>query len=1500
MADDEESPLLEDPRLITPGPNDLIIADEDNGDDLNQNSLLDAKEQLEEPQLDFMKVDEEELELQDEVMEEDESNFMEKIEHIEEGLSSQKESFDDNQVDPAEMEDAVVERNEEVMETSECNVEGTSSERVHNKDEAEEPNIEATSYGSLIDEKIPPMTPEPKAEVQDRAQGPECEYETREINGLVLKVPKWEVELAKKFGFNPFCYIQQDNKISLPISEPKEEKIKVQKKEKKRKKLDEVPVEPRKRKRSKTETPTPTTSSVSSLKPPTKKIKLISESCKVCGKSMKDREFLPDRGTFYCSTKCITKKVISLMKTMTENDELFLMDRKGRKYAGEVPPLKKLEAFLLRDPSFEPVIRERQREAGDSMGAVRRQIREIVQKVFTDRFKFHDIYNTHRAKELGFQVEYDLFNEYKNVRDENYKSWFRLFIRCVKNCGKTFLDVLIENPLKLSELVKLHGKQLEEEVQKIDTIEAGVLDITEEPSTSTVPVEVTKPKKPIEFDLLKKKFKPLDRIPKVELAACDNVPKTALDDILGDAMRDTTSKHGSHLYDANCKICSRKNQDEALKQQRLEKLKKKEQEEREAKEKERELKNKKRMNGRTRDPLERSLRFSDDEGPGGDEGGFDDIDSSDLLTRSPFAHRSSPGVLKREFNGQRSPFYSSNQSPDALMEREKRRESWRNLPKEASTDDKVLANNVIWSGRVCADSYSFDCNLLFVRNRSAYHLKNDMSPIILVKQSVERDYVYKQIDRLKNKWDRHLISLLMQPPQKSSEYQCFVSFYNELNRSDRMVVVSSNRSPSSITDMYFYALPPGQELHPVLDRQDGPGLMDFVKKCGNIMALVVRKATPNRENWRSTDAVQKADSYRGDRDSRRPLSRDENDLRRVGPPPTLAPPSLAPPRTRSPQRSISPEPFYRASPGITTDDFEPDLMNRIGSPRNGSSPIFGVQKRDYSDFMRPAGIREASVKQEKSRSHFLHREGSLLRNDPDPLKLSNISPVTDDNEELKRRSDSPKPSNLTLNALDDLNSLVDVDEFHIRRSRNMNGMREQDEDSWTRALVDDPTKLPLTFESLIAELKHLKKSKNIRLLSEAYYCFHTMKPTEKAAIEELANKAEGELKMEVDLEVKPDLVVERRVESVVQKKLPLPVLPPLPLAEELTKLTKQKEGNSSPNPPPPPPPPALELGEIDSNTQSPIDEIIPPPPPPPQHLDVNWTPPPPPPVPPPVVRGSPLSQPAPTYPLPIHPLSHPMTDMIPPPQAVPPPPFIPSLQGGQVQPVPPPFMGFPSGITYPPPPPFQHSVPIPIRSEPVQIPIDTFDSDGEGYNQEEYSPFKKFKEEKKFPFKHLKPQPHVDPKGRGANNIPLGKGAGEIFGQNGNNEEQGAMEPGPSGEFPENENPLSRLLPQPVMQRPRGGPPQMRGNFRGSPSRGGFNSAGPSMPYPMPVPPRGMMRGRGRGGIIPRGVSMPRGPPCPIRPPGPGMQNPPGFPPRGRGQPRGPPPGRYPMRGFYR
>lgn len=91
------------------------------------------------------------------------------------------------------------------------------------------------------------------------------------------------------------------------------------------------------------------------------------------------------------------------------------------------------------------------------------------------RCSFHDIDITEkRAKELSFQVEYDLLEFIKSVRDTRYRDWCRAFLKFIINSGKVFLDKLLNATVTTSRLVRIPHSLLDSELQRMDEIEPAV------------------------------------------------------------------------------------------------------------------------------------------------------------------------------------------------------------------------------------------------------------------------------------------------------------------------------------------------------------------------------------------------------------------------------------------------------------------------------------------------------------------------------------------------------------------------------------------------------------------------------------------------------------------------------------------------------------------------------------------------------------------------------------------------------------------------------------------------------------------------------------------------------------------------------------------------------------------------------------------------------------------------------------------------------------------
>ncbi|KAI6173526.1 hypothetical protein M3Y98_01090800 [Aphelenchoides besseyi] len=373
---------------------------------------------------------------------------------------------------------------------------------------------------------------------------------TYQVGNTTLEVLKDDFDLAASLGFHSFNYIPL---TSVSLSSIKE-------------------------KSTVNERKAPTEKSVDIDKPSTsrqlifkaKRVKLITQSCKVCLQPMDQRTFMVEKETFYCSVECINKKVKQITKTLKPRDQLFLTDRRGRLYPN-LTNIETLEAFLLRKPNYEPCVRIEEPQdkstGSDVSSNVRPAVRDNLMKELSKRCGFHDINVTEkRVKELCYEIELDLCAAVKNdVKNLHYRTWFKTFTKFLMISGKNSLEKLLNGKVSISSLTKLSSKLLDAELQKL-----GELEVTEE-NTSDIEVLLEVPKAetkqaapsapkiksamtgfPFKRLLAKPQTKPTTT--GVSETKTTEVGHSAIDDILGNS-ENTTSKHGSHLYDANCNIC---------------------------------------------------------------------------------------------------------------------------------------------------------------------------------------------------------------------------------------------------------------------------------------------------------------------------------------------------------------------------------------------------------------------------------------------------------------------------------------------------------------------------------------------------------------------------------------------------------------------------------------------------------------------------------------------------------------------------------------------------------------------------------------------------------------------------------------------------------------------------------------------------------------------------------------------------------------------------------
>ncbi|KAI6191756.1 hypothetical protein M3Y97_00262200 [Aphelenchoides bicaudatus] len=632
---------------------------------------------------------------------------------------------------------------------------------------------------------------------------------------------------------------------------------------------------------------------------------------------MDQRLFMPDGETFYCSTECIHKKVKQVRKSLTHRDQIFVTDRRGRLHANYVPDIDSLESFLLRRPSYEPCVKvstdEDPKASPPSMSSTADDSRVRIRNTFSDqiikRCTFHDIeISEKKAKELSHQVEYDLFEFLKSVRDVRYRNWCRCFLKFLMNSTSVFMEKLVNGTADTARLVRIPDQILDRELHKMDEIEAAVEtpvkseDSTPLPSVSTSVIEKKPKPSPLSFPF-KYRSEPLKTSTNQQTKPVEP-EKLAIDIILGEGNASTTSSHMNHLYDKNCEICKN--------QQCLKKVKKNKQE------KERE-KGPKRNGSREDLSIERNSSFNrfgrtssrfestttfkqqtkvskssnrhnfsdDDASPAGfviDEdfeppppGHTPDFKQDthrsanksarkNHVSESSFSNKSNfeSSRKRRRSRSPLSPFYGgapstgpqlSSVDSNRISPVEFRRESWRqpnNRPQISPEPEPIQPavhemELILTSTFDFPNKYRFNCEFSLVKNRlAAGNLQKIMPETLRVQGSIDCKSVWVYLDSLKKAWTKEIITLLMYPPEDKTDYADYTTLYTFLETSKRMTVIDV-KNCLDLKDVYLHALPAQTPLHPSCDVGDGPGLSPIVQQSGNIIAIIVKHSGKRSE-----------------------------------------------------------------------------------------------------------------------------------------------------------------------------------------------------------------------------------------------------------------------------------------------------------------------------------------------------------------------------------------------------------------------------------------------------------------------------------------------------------------------------------------------------------------------------------------------------------------------------------------------------------------------------
>uniref|UniRef100_A0A915CNK9 TFIIS central domain-containing protein n=1 Tax=Ditylenchus dipsaci TaxID=166011 RepID=A0A915CNK9_9BILA len=354
---------------------------------------------------------------------------------------------------------------------------------------------------------------------------------------------------------------------------------------------------------------------------------------------------------------------------------------------------------------------------------------------------------------------------------------------------------------------------------------------------------------------------------------CKVEVKSALDNILDDAEKDTTGQHNSHLYDANCEICKNKTRSEVVLKERAERMEAK----LEAKRQQEQEDLKKRFLSKTPGPgfvpvasrSSYSANRIDDEpedeyqdmGAGFDEdfaGGLADkapssINKENASSEQPKSRTpppldtytpsyTSPWVKppRVHLKPTTPPILNKSSSSPTLDQFNKpaRVESWKKpalIPTAApisavvDADNPWLRNNpCIWTGSLSwGRRFDFPCSLTAISNRLAFKLGREMPHHQKVENTTDVHGLLRTNEAREQIWSHRICN------------------------------------HQTIRDGYIFALEPEEPLPKDLHPLEGPGLPDGAEQNSNIILVVIRKVD-RQETMSGRTAAKKSESWKNE------------------------------------------------------------------------------------------------------------------------------------------------------------------------------------------------------------------------------------------------------------------------------------------------------------------------------------------------------------------------------------------------------------------------------------------------------------------------------------------------------------------------------------------------------------------------------------------------------------------------------------------------------------
>ncbi|PAV86579.1 hypothetical protein WR25_12982 [Diploscapter pachys] len=424
-------------------------------------------------------------------------------------------------------------------------------------------------------------------------------------------------------------------------------------------------------------------------------------------------------------------------------------------------------------------------------------------------------------------------------------------------------------PLRPAE-VQVSG-DTQDSVESVET-PTTVAVAAEEPSTSKIQTTAEATKQQTPLFTLKTSIPGLGyAVPKKKVPTRQQVPANALDSILGDGKRDTTSQHLSHFFDANCSICATKMKSnaEAEKKDREEKEKMKE----EIKKKRQELK----ITDRSLEfDSKRSsdYRFNDRD---------DDYDDNDYA--SP-AGENSPGDRWNEADEDRDRDRDWNARPGRGSSRKddsanrsggdswRRSENWRYNEDEdenyrrgdrdfdrrrreeeeereerderrpgTSRDERsevrrrdaegvkitkqqlqqLFMNPIIWRGQIVFNGVVFVSSLVALSGSSCFELTGQLPVSLKITGRIAPIVVFDYFSSIRLNKMYSIALYQIEQPMDDEGSRRFINLYMDMINKDRNFVIEV--PCPLVREAYLLPLQPGQDPPAYLLPFDGPGIL---------------------------------------------------------------------------------------------------------------------------------------------------------------------------------------------------------------------------------------------------------------------------------------------------------------------------------------------------------------------------------------------------------------------------------------------------------------------------------------------------------------------------------------------------------------------------------------------------------------------------------------------------------------------------------------------------